>query len=153
MENCCNFKTKTVNKSETYKKSPFKEMGLLEENSSLLNSGYLKMNHGFFCFGKYVLNFIWFCQWHTFDLHFSVLWESFSVLHKSVQWWQYSVVHWNYVYEVNYCGRNMREELSGDLTMQLSSIPSFLSDLGKVLYPVHAWVSFLWHMENFVPEL
>lgn len=153
MENCSHFKAKRVNRSETYKKSPFKEMGLLKENSSLLHSGYLKMNHAFFCFGKYVLNCIWFYQWHAIDLRFSVLWESSSIWHKSIQGWWYSVVHWNYVYKVNYWGRDMWDELGGELTMQLSSIPSFLSDLGKVLHPLFVWVSSLWHMENFAPEL
>lgn len=103
--------------------------------------------------GKYVLNCIWFYQWHAIDLRFSVLWESSSIWHKSIQGWWYSVVHWNYVYKVNYWGRDMWDELGGELTMQLSSIPSFLSDLGKVLHPLFVWVSSLWHMENFAPEL
>lgn len=141
-----------MNRSETYKKSPFKEMGLLEENSSLLPSGYLKMNHGFFCFGQYVLNFIWFCQWHAFDLHFSVLWENSSISHKSVQWWRYSVVHWNYVYEVNYCGRNMWEELGGELNHATQLYPQLSEWPWESPLP-SSCLTFFWHMENFVPEL
>ena len=131
MENCCNFKGKTVNRSETYKKSPFKEMGLLEENSSLLPSGYLKMNHGFFCFGQYVLNFICFvsgmhltcislCCEKTLAFHISQFSGGGTLLCIGTMFMKWITV-------AGICGRNWVENLPCNSALS----PAFWVTLGK----------------------